>query len=125
MSERNDQIVAMVEQLTVSELAQLIKTIKERFGVGEFPLPVPRPVPVQEEQPTPEVYDVLIEEIGPGKVALIRAVRALLDVKLMEAKKIVDSVPVTVLEGVSAAEAGGAVDTLREAGAVAILTPVF
>ncbi|MFH1571199.1 MAG: ribosomal protein L7/L12 [Gemmatimonadota bacterium] len=60
--------------------------------------------------------------MGDSKVNVIKAVRALTGLGLMEAKDLVDAVPSTILEGVSAEAAASAVAYLEEAGATATAT---
>jgi large subunit ribosomal protein L7/L12 len=63
-------------------------------------------------------FDVLIKEIGPKKIEVIKAVRQLTALGLKEAKDLVDGAPSTVMEGVGKDAANDAKTKLEEAGAV-------
>ena len=64
-----------------------------------------------------ESYTVMLTSYGPSKVNAIKAVREVTALGLREAKELVESAPVAVTEGVSAAEAESIKSTLEEAGA--------
>ena len=83
-----------------------------------FPLLPPWPAaaaaPAAEEKTE---FDVVLKEVGANKIAVIKAVRAITDLGLKEAKAKVDSVPSTIKEGVSKDDAEAAKKQLTEAGA--------
>ena len=73
---------------------------------------------VEEDEQTE--FDVVLKEIGPKKIQIIKAVRTFRsDLGLKEAKDLVDSAPTKVLEGASKDQAESAVNALKEQGAVA------
>ena len=72
---------------------------------------------VAEEEEKTE-FDVVLKEIGPKKINVIKEVRALTGLGLKEAKDVVDSAPSTVMEAVSKEAAEEAKGKLEEAGAV-------
>ena len=82
-----------------------MKEFEERFGVSAAaPVMAMAAGPVaaagaEEEEQTE--FDVILKDIGPKKIQVIKAVRQLTDLGLREAKALVDSAPTTVLEGVS------------------------
>ena len=71
---------------------------------------------VEEEEKTE--FDVVLKEIGPKKINVIKEVRALTGLGLKEAKDVVDSAPSTVMEAVGKEAAEEAKGKLEEAGAV-------
>lgn len=119
MSEKIDKIVADVETLTVLELNELVKAIEEKFGVSAA-APVmmagAAPAAAGGEDEKSE-FDVILAEIGPNKMAVIKTVKELTGLGLKEAKELVDSAPKPVKEGVSKADAEDLQKKLEEQGA--------
>lgn len=119
MSEKIDKIVADVETLTVLELNELVKAIEEKFGVSAA-APVmmagaaPAAAGAEDEK---SEFDVILAEIGPNKMAVIKTVKELTGLGLKEAKELVDSAPKPVKEGVSKADAEDLQKKLEEQGA--------
>jgi len=119
-----DEILAAIEQMTVMELAELVKAFEEKFGVtASVPMAVmpaaaggAAPEEVVEEQTE---FDVILKEIGSKKIQVIKAVRELTPLGLKEAKEVVDNAPSPIKHGVSKEEAEQAKARLEEAGAVA------
>jgi len=125
MSETTDKIIELVEQMTVVELADLVKTLEERFGVSAAaPMAVMPGVmagggeaaaEAEEEQ---TAFDVVLTAVGDKKIQVIKVVREITSLGLKEAKALVDEAPKAVREGVSKDEAEAAKAKLEEAGAV-------
>lgn len=105
-----DEIVDAIGNLTVLELAELVKALEEKFGVtAAAPMAVAAaptgggPVaPVAEEQTE---FDAILKTIGEKKIQVIKVVRELTGLGLKEAKDLVDGAPKPVKEKVSKAEA--------------------
>ncbi|MGE5495161.1 MAG: 50S ribosomal protein L7/L12 [Burkholderiales bacterium] len=123
----NNQILEAIEKMTVLELAELIKQIEEKFGVSAAaPVAVAAagpaaaaPAAAAEEEKTE--FDVVLKEVGPEKIKVIKVVRELTGLGLKEAKDVVDGAPSTVKEAVQKEEAASMVEKLKEVGAVAEL----
>lgn len=120
-----EKIVEELSQLTVLEAADLTKMLEEKWGVSAAaPAAVMAAVPgaaaaVEEEEEKTE-FDVMLKEIGAKKIQVIKAVRTLRsDLGLKEAKELVDSAPVKVLEAVAKEAAEEAKSKLEAEGAVA------
>ena len=117
-SEKVTALVEEVKGLTVLELSELVHTLEEVFGVSAAAAAVAGPAaaatPVEEEKTE---FDVVLKEVGANKIAVIKAVRAITDLGLKEAKAKVDSIPSTIKEGVSKDDAEAAKKQLTEAGA--------
>jgi large subunit ribosomal protein L7/L12 len=114
-----EQLVEELGKLTVLEAADLVKKLEETWGVSAAaPVGVAvaaGPVEVAEEKTE---FDVVITEGGPNKIAVIKAVREVSPgLGLADAKKLVESAPAKVLEGVSKDAAEAAKKKLEEAGA--------
>ncbi len=125
MSETADKIIELVEQMTVVELADLVKALEEKFGVSAAAPMAMMPgamagaggeVAAEEEEQT--AFDVVLTSIGDKKIQVIKMVRELTSLGLKEAKALVDEAPKAVREGVSKDEAEAAKAKLEEAGAI-------
>lgn len=120
-SEKIDKIIAQVEQMTVLELADLVGALEERFGVSAAaPMAMMAATPaaqvVEEEEKTE--FDVILKEIGPKKIQVIKTVRQVTSLGLKEAKALVDSAPSTVIETVPKETAEEIKAKLETAGAI-------
>ena len=119
-----DKIVEELSGLTLMEAAELTKKLEEAWGVSAA-APVAMAGMMMaggdagggaEEEKTE--FDVVLKEIGPKKINVIKEVRALTSLGLKEAKEVVDGAPSTVLEQVGKDAAEEAKAKLEEAGAV-------
>ncbi len=120
-----EEIIEAIEKMTVMELAELVKALEEKFGVsaaapvavapGAMPAAAGEAAPAAEEKTE---FDVILKEIGPKKIQVIKAVREFTSLGLKEAKELVESAPTKVLEAVSKEQAEAAKAKLEEAGAV-------
>ena len=120
-----DQLVEELSSLTLLEAADLTKKLEEKWGVsaaapmamGMMPgMMGGAAAPVEEVEEQTE-FNVNLKEIGAKKIEVIKAVRALTNLGLKEAKDAVEGVPSTLKEGVSKADAEEAKKQLEEAGA--------
>ena len=125
MSETTEKIIEMVEQMTVVDLADLVKALEEKFGVSAAAPVAMMPGAVaggggeaaaEEEEQT--AFDVVLTAIGDKKIQVIKVVREITSLGLKEAKALVDEAPKAVREGVSKDEAETAKVKLEEAGAI-------
>ena len=118
-----DQIIEAIENLTVLELAELVKALEEKFGVSAAAVPVAAapagngaPAAAAAEEDKTE-FDVILKEIGAEKIKVIKVVRELTGLGLKEAKEVVDNAPKPIKEGVTKEEAEKAAAALKEVGA--------
>ena len=114
-----EQLVEELGKLTVLEAADLVKKLEETWGVSAA-APVGVAVaagPVEAAEEKTEC-DVVITDGGANKIAVIKAVREVSPgLGLADAKKLVESAPAKVLEGVAKDAAEAAKKKLEEAGA--------
>ena len=125
MALTKDELIDEIKGLSVLELADLVKALEEEFGVSAA-------APVQmatvagvagtaeaaadaEEQTE---FNVTLQEIGPNKIQVIKAVREVTTLGLKEAKDLVESAPAAVKEAIPKDEADSLKEKLEEAGAV-------
>ncbi len=114
-----DKMIEEIEKMTVLELDDLVKKIEEKFGVSAAAMAVAAPAagaaaPAAEEQTE---FTVVLKEVGPNKIPVIKVVREITSLGLSEAKALVDGAPSTVKENVSKAEAEEMANKFKEVGA--------
>ncbi|HHY43339.1 MAG TPA: 50S ribosomal protein L7/L12 [Coprothermobacter sp.] len=118
-----EEIISEIENMTVSQLAELVKALEDKFGVSaSMPMAVAAPVagpaaaaPVEEEKTS---FDVVLKEAGAKKLEVIKVVREITGLGLKEAKDLVESAPKPIKEGVTKEEAEELKKKLEEVGAV-------
>ena len=117
-----EQIADQISELTLLEASQLVEMLEEKLGVSAAaPVamgPMPGAAAEEEEAEEKTEFDVVIKEIGPKNIQVIKAVRQLTSLGLREAKEVVDDAPSAVLEAVAKEAAEDAKAQLEEAGAV-------
>jgi large subunit ribosomal protein L7/L12 len=120
MSDKKQVVMEAIEQMTVLELAELVKTLEEKFGV-KAAAPVAAAAaggaaaaPAEEKTS----FDVVLISGGDKKIQVIKEVRGITSLGLKEAKDLVEGAPKPVKEGVSKDEAQKIKATLEAAGAV-------
>jgi len=117
-------LVEKIEKMSVLDLSEFVKVLEEKFGVSaQAPLavaaaPSPAEAKAEEEQTT---FNVELTETGTNKIAVIKAIRELIQIGLKEAKDLAGTAPKIVKEGVSKEEAEEAKKKLEAAGAKATL----
>jgi len=116
-----EQVIEFVKQMSVLELAEMVKELEEVFGVSAAaPVAVAAAGPAAGGDAAAEEkteFDVVLTAIGDKKINVIKVVRAITGLGLKEAKDMVDGAPNTVKEGASKEEAEGIKTQLEEAGA--------
>jgi large subunit ribosomal protein L7/L12 len=119
MAKLNAQdVIASLKDMTILELNDLIKAIEVEFGVSAA-APVAAAAAVVEAAPAgPVEVDVILKEVGPSKVGVIKAVREITGLGLVEAKGLVDKAPMAIKEKVKPEEAAEFKKVLEAAGAV-------
>ena len=120
-----DEIISAIKEMNVVDLADLVKSLEDEFGVtAAAPMAVAvapaggdaaAAAPAEEEKTE---FEVRIVEIGPNKINVIKAVREVTSLGLREAKELVESAPAAVREDAPKDEADSIKSKLEEAGAV-------
>lgn len=120
---KTEQILDLVKQMSVVELAELVKSFETEFGVSAAAMVAAAPAaagPATAEA-APEVeqteFDVVLTYAGDQKIAVIRTVKEITGVGLKEAKELVDAAPKAIKEKVSRQEAEAVKAKLSEVGA--------
>ncbi|QLQ04945.1 MAG: 50S ribosomal protein L7/L12 [Anaerolineae bacterium] len=126
MSEKLDKLVAELDSLTLKEAAELSKMLQEHWGVsaaapmmmGAMPAAsAAAAAPVVEVEEQTE-FDVILKDFGDKKINVIKAVRAVTNLGLKEARDLVEAAPSTVLTAVSKEAAADAKKLIEAEGAV-------
>jgi len=116
-----EQVVDYLSKLPVIELAGLIKTLEDSWGVKAAPVVVAAgpaaAAPVEEKKEEKTEFDVVLSAAGANKIQVIKAIREITGLGLKEAKDLVEAAPKTVKEAVSKADAEEMKKKLTEAGA--------
>ncbi len=120
MAVTEEQVIEYLSGLTVMDLANLVKTLEDKWGVEAAPVAVAGPAVAVEAGPAAEEqteFDVVLTGVGEKKIQVIKAVREVTSLGLKEAKTLVDGAPNAVKEGISKDEAEEVKKKLEEAGA--------
>ncbi|MGI6182727.1 MAG: 50S ribosomal protein L7/L12 [Candidatus Fimadaptatus sp.] len=118
-----DELITAIGEMTVLELADLVKALEEKFGVSAAaPVAVAAaPAAAAAAAPAEEKteFDVVLKSVdASAKLKVIKAVREVVDgLGLKEAKELVESAPKTLKEGIAKDEAEKIAAKLKEAGA--------
>ena len=121
MSAKTDKIIADVSELSVLELAELVKQMEEKFGVSAAAPammmaagPAAGGAAAAEEKTE---FNVELTEVGANKINVIKAVKEVTGLGLADAKALVDGAPKMVKEGVKKDDAEAMKKKIEEAGA--------
>ena len=110
-----EDILAYLDEATILELNELVKAIEEKYGVSAA-APVAVAAPTEAAAAAPTTVNVVLAA-GDSKVGVIKVVREITGLGLVDAKKLVDGAPATIKENVAAEEAEELKKKLTDAGA--------
>ena len=121
LSDTAVKVVDMVEKMSVLELAELVKVLEDKFGVSAAaPMAIAAAAggaggesDVEEKSE----FNINIVAAGSNKIGLIKAIRAVTELGLKEAKDVAESLPKVIKEGVKKEEANEIKKTIEESGA--------
>jgi len=119
-----EKIVGQIETLSVLELSELVKALEERFGVtAAAPMAFMPGMMAGGAGPAAEVeekteFTAMLKDIGANKIQVIKVVRAITGLGLIEAKKLVEEAPKAIKEGVNKQEAEDIKKKVEEVGGV-------
>ena len=113
------QLIADIKAMSVLELFELVKALEEEFGVSAAAtaVAVAGPAAAVEEVEEKTEFDVILKDVGPEKIKVIKVVRELTGLGLKEAKDVVDGAPSKVKEGINKEDAEKIVAAFKEVGA--------
>ncbi len=120
LSEKLQKIADELEKLTVLEMADLANYLEKKLGVSPMPMAVaaaPAAQATEEKKEEKTSFTVVLNDAGANKLAVIKAVREILpNLGLMDAKKLVESLPKEILKDVKKEPAEEAKKKLEAAG---------
>ena len=116
-SEKVLAFVENVKELTVLELAELVKALEEEFGVSAAAPVAVAAAPAAAAAEEKTEFAVILKNAGASKMGVIKIVKEITGLGLKEAKALVDECPKPIKEGASKAEAEEIKAKLEEAGA--------
>jgi large subunit ribosomal protein L7/L12 len=117
-----EQVLALIEGLTILEVAELVKAMETKFGisaaapvaVAAAPAAGAAPAAAAEEKTE---FTVILKDVGANKINVIKAVRELTNLGLKESKELVEAAPKPIKENINKDEAAAAKAKLEAAGA--------
>ncbi|MCU0694529.1 MAG: 50S ribosomal protein L7/L12 [Polyangiaceae bacterium] len=117
-----EQLIDHLSKMSVMDMANLVKTLEDTWGVKAAPVAVAAGPAVAadgagEAAAEKTEFDVELKETGPNRINVIKAVREITGLGLKEAKELVESAPKVVKEALPKAEAEEMKKKLEEAGA--------
>ena len=113
----HEDILSYLEEATILELNDLVKAIEEKFGVTAAAPVAVAAAPADAAAAAPTEVSVILTDVGTSKVGVIKVVREITGLGLVEAKGLVDKAPSPIKENISADEAEEIKKKLVEAGA--------
>ncbi len=122
-TDKISKIVDAIKELTVVEAFELKKSLEDEFGVeAAAPMAMMAVAPVAAEAAEEQTeFDVMLNDAGSEKIAVIRVVKEATGLGLKEAKELVEAAPKQIVEAVSKDDAEALLAKLAEAGATAEL----
>lgn len=115
-----EQLIEHLSQMSVMDMANLVKTLEDKWGVSAAPVAVAgaaAPAAAEEEKVEKTEFDIELKEVGPNRINVIKAVREITGLGLKEAKELVEGAPKVIKEAMPKAEAEEIKKKLDDAGA--------
>lgn len=103
-----------LKEMTVLELNELVKAIEEAFGVTAAAVVANGNAATEEKEEGPQLVSVILKDANANKVGIIKAVKDMLGLSLMEAKKLVETPDAKIKENISKEEADSVAAKLKE-----------
>jgi large subunit ribosomal protein L7/L12 len=121
-SEKVENLISEVKELTVLELSELVKALEDEFGVSAAAPIAAAAAPAAAGEGTPEAeekteFDIVLKEIGAEKIKVIKVVREITGLGLKDAKDLVDNAPSTIKENIPKDDVAAIEAKFKEVGA--------
>ncbi len=117
MAITREDILEYLDSATILDLNELVKAIEEKYGVSAAAPVAVAAAPAEAADAAPKAVTVVMTSFGDSKVGVIKVVRGITGLGLVEAKKLVDALPAEIKKDVAAEEAEDIKKQLVEAGA--------
>lgn len=126
MTMTKEEMLQAIKGMSVVDLSELVKALEKEFGVSAMSAPMAMaaaPAGASAAAPQAEVeeqteFKLILKEIGPNKINVIKTVRELTSLGLREAKELVEAAPTTVKESITKDDVATMRKKLEDAGAV-------
>ncbi len=112
-----EEILAYLDEATILELNALVKAIEDKYGVSAAAPVAVAAAPAEEAPQGPSSVSVILTNFGEAKTAVIKVVKTITGLGLVEAKGLVDKCPSPIKENISPEEAEDIKKQLMDAGA--------
>lgn len=116
-----ENLIDQIGQMSVIELAEMVKALEEKFGVSAAPqvaaMPAAGAAPAAAQAEEKSEYKVTLKESGAEKIKVIKALRTVTTLGLGEAKTAVENAPTVIAEAASKDDAKKMKEALEAAGA--------
>lgn len=112
-----ESFISSLKEMSIKEVMELVEAMKEEFGIDPSAVAVAAAAPAAEAEEKKSTLSVILKSDNGKKLAIVKAVKELLNLALMEANKLVSTLPATLKENIPAAEAEALKAKLVEAGA--------
>ncbi|MDD3156089.1 MAG: 50S ribosomal protein L7/L12 [Candidatus Pacebacteria bacterium] len=117
ISPKIEELIKKIEELSVTEIVELVKTLEEKFDVSATPMVGAVAAGGEDGGEEKSTVSVILESTGDAKIQVIKALRDITGLGLKEAKDLADGAPQAVKENIAVADAENIKKTLEEAGA--------
>ncbi len=111
-----ESFISSLKEMSIKEVMELVEVMKEEFGIDPSAVAVAA-APAAEAEEKKSTLSVILKSDNGKKLAIVKAVKELLNLALMDANKLVSTLPATLKENIPAAEAEALKAKLVEAGA--------
>lgn len=115
-----ESFIESLKEMSIKEVMELVDAMKEEFGIDPSAVAVAA-APAGEESEEKTSVNLMLKSDGGAKIPTLKAVKEVLGLSLMDAKKLVESAPVAILENVKPEEAEAMKAKILELSATAEL----
>ncbi|WP_282460657.1 50S ribosomal protein L7/L12 [Mycoplasmopsis bovis] len=112
-----ESFISSLKEMSIKEVMELVEAMKEEFGIDPSAVAVAAAAPAAEAEEKKSTLSVILKSDNGKKLSIVKAVKELLNLALMDANKLVSTLPATLKENIPAAEAEALKAKLVEAGA--------
>lgn len=112
-----ESFISSLKEMSIKEVMELVEAMKEEFGIDPSAVAVAAAAPAAEAEEKKSTLSVILKSDNGKKLAIVKAVKELLNLALMDANKLVSTLPATLKENIPATEAEALKAKLVEAGA--------
>lgn len=116
-----EELITKIGQLSILELNEFVEELQAKFNIQPLTAVASQGSQSGNQEAKTDAMNVILTEIGENKIAVIKALSSITKKGLMDAKKMLDKLPLTVIENANKTLADETKEELEKAGAVIIL----